>query len=167
MPRDFEDIHDIDSLSDLELRDLVRTHLADNKSIDVDDITVTAKDGEVTLEGRVGTDGEVRVAEHLVSDLLGITRYRNNLVVDDSRRAESPEAIDDHLADEESHEGVLLGDRAVSLSPEAEHLDEDLDAQLYGTTDMQRVMEDGATWIPPESPTPEGLGRAEEADQVD
>ena len=53
--------------------------------------------------------------------------------------------IDDHLADEAEHEGLLLGDRAVPLSPEAEHLEEDLDARLYGTTDVQSAIEDGTT----------------------
>jgi hypothetical protein len=55
-----------------------------------------------------------------------------------------------------------LGDRPVPLSPEAEDGEEDLNAELYGTTDVQRVMENGTPWIPPESPTQEGLtGRGE------
>ena len=28
---------------------------------------------------------------------------------------------------------------------------------LYGTTDVQKTIEEGTAWIPPESPTPEGL----------
>jgi hypothetical protein len=167
MARDYEDLHNIDSLTDRELRDLVREQLAANKSIDPDDIVVTVTDGEVLLEGRVGTDVETRIAERVVSDVLGIQRYQNNILVDVNRIAESPEAIDEHLVDDAEHAGLLLGDRPVPLSPEAEHLEEDVDAQLFGTTDVQRVMEDGASWIPPESPTPEGLGRADGADSVD
>jgi len=108
------------------------------------------------------------VLEHLfcddsgLTDLIGAQRVRNDIFVDPSRRATSPEAIDEHLVDEDRQEGLMLGDRAVPLSPEAEHLEEDLNAELYGTTDVQRVIENGTPWIPPEGPTPEGLtGRDE------
>jgi hypothetical protein len=49
----------------------------------------------------------------------------------------------------------------VPLSPEAEHLEEDLDARLYGTTDVQSAIEEGTAWVPPESPTPEGRDGSE------
>ena len=156
MARDFEDLHDIDDLNDDELRDLVRTHLAAERGIDVDDISVVVEDGVVVLAGRIGTESELRIAEHVVTDVLGIEQFENQLVVDPIRRAVSPEAIDDHLADEDERAGKLLGDRAVPLSPEAEHLQEDLDGRLYGTTDVQDAIAEGTAWIPPESPTPEG-----------
>jgi hypothetical protein len=157
MARDFEDLHDLDDLSDDELRELVRTHLAANNSIDANDIVVHVEDGVVRLAGRVGTESERRVAEHVVTDVLGLERVENELLVDPIRRAESPEAIDDHLADEERHEGLLLGDRAAPINPETEHLVDDLDARLFGTTDVQNAIERGTAWIPPTSPTPEGL----------
>jgi hypothetical protein len=156
MAHDFEDIHDIDDLNDDELRALVRTHLAADASVDEADIGVHVEDGIVTLNGRVGTEAEMQIAGHIVTDVLGIEQFDNQLVVDPLRRAVSPEAIDDHLVDEEEHEGLLLGDRAVSLSPEAEDLEEDLDARLYGTADVQNAIADGTPWNPPESPTPEG-----------
>jgi hypothetical protein len=156
MTHDYGDLHDIADLSDRELRDLVREQLTTHKGIDPDDVTVTVDRGIVTLEGRVGTDGERSVIDHLLTDVLGLQGFANNLVVDAIRRAESPEAIDDHLADEEAHDGVLLGDRAVPFSPESQHLADDPEPDLDGTTDVQRVMEDGATWSPPEMPTPEG-----------
>lgn len=157
MARDFEDIHDVDDLSDDELRELVRTHLAANNSIDSDDVTVHVEGGRVILSGRVGTDQERRVTEHVVTDVLGLENYENNIFVDPVRRAQNPEAADDTRATEEEHEGLLLGDREVPLSPEAEHLEEDVDAMLYGTTDVGQAIADGTAWIPPESPTPEGL----------
>ncbi|HEX7019616.1 MAG TPA: BON domain-containing protein [Gemmatimonadaceae bacterium] len=157
MARDFENLHDLDDLSDDELRELVRQHLAANNMVDLDDLTVRTDDGWVVLGGRVGTDEERQVAEHVVTDVLGIQACRNEIFVDPVRRALSPDAIDDHLADEDKREGLLLGDRPVGLSPEAEHLEEDLDADLYGATDVQKAIEDGTAWIPPESPTPEGL----------
>lgn len=157
MARDYENLSDLDDLNDDELRDLVRTHLRDHNGIDVDDITVRVADGAVRLEGRVGTDAERRIAEHVLTDVVGIATVHNNLVVDSLRRAESPMAIDDHLEDESRTGGLMLGDRPVPLSPEAEHLDEDLDTQLSGTTDLGKAIAEGATWIPPESPTQEGI----------
>ncbi|HEX2716115.1 MAG TPA: BON domain-containing protein [Gemmatimonadaceae bacterium] len=156
MARDFEDIHDIDDLSDDELRELVRNHLDAHGAVDADNISIVVEDGVVTLAGRVGTEEEMRVAEHVVTDVLGIDNFDNQLLVDPIRRPESPEAVDDHLADEAEHEGLLLGDRAVPLSPEVEQVQDDLDARLFGTTDVQKAIADGTAWIPPESPTPEG-----------
>ena len=157
MAHDFEDIHDIDDLSDEELRDLVRAQLAEHSAIDSDDISVAVEDGHVVLAGRVGTESELRIAEHIVTDSLGIVHVENQIVVDAIRRADSPEAIDDHDAAEEETKGLLLGDRAVPISPEAEHLEEDLDGRLFGTTDVGKATAEGMAWIPPESPTPEGL----------
>jgi hypothetical protein len=156
MAHDFEDIHDLDDLNDDELKTLVRTHLAAEGALDSREITVLVEDGVVTLAGTVGTEAEQRIAEHVVTDVLGVEQYDNQLAVDPERRAVSPMDIDEHLADEAEHEGLLLGDRAVPLSPEADHLEEDLDARLYGTTDVQSAIEDGTAWIPPETPTPEG-----------
>jgi hypothetical protein len=162
MARDFEDLNDLDDLSDDELRGLVREHLSAHNALDIDDLTVTVESGLVVLNGRVGTDGERLIAEHVVTDLVGAQKVRNDIFVDAARRATSPEAIDEHLVDEDRRSGLLLGDRPVPLSPEAEHREEDLNAELYGTTDVQQVMENGTPWIPPESPTPEGLtGRDE------
>ena len=154
---DFENIHEISDLNDRELRDVVRSHLRAHNGLDADYITVDVKDGDVTLEGRVGTDYERRVAERVLTDVLGLRNVQNQLVVQAIHRAESPLDIDDHLVEEERTEGLLLGDRAVPLSPEAEHMEEDLDARLSGTSDVGRAIADGLTWIPPESPTQEGL----------
>ena len=158
MARDFEDIHDIDDLGDDELRELVREHLAANNSIDVDDINVHVEKGRVRLLGRVGTEAEARVAEHVVTDVLGLQNVSNELVVDPTRRAESPMAMDEHLADEEKTEGLLLGDRPVPLADTVAEVEDELDDRLWGTTDVQKTISEGTAWIPPESPTPEGLG---------
>lgn len=157
MARDFEDIHDLESLSDDELRGLVREHLRANNAVDIDDITVRVADGVVVLGGRVGTDGEKLIAEHFVTDVLGAEAVRNEIVVDQIRRAESPEAADEHIADEEKREGLLLGDRPVPLSPETETRLDQVDDTLFGTTDVGHAIAEGTAWIPPESPTQEGI----------
>jgi hypothetical protein len=157
MARDFENLDDLDDLNDDELRGVVRNHLAAHNALDIDDLTIQVKDGLVILGGRVGTDGERLVAEHILTDVVGARHFRNDIFVDPVRRAESPEAVDDHIVDEETREGLLLGDRAVPLSPEVEEREPLLDADLYGTTDLHRAIADGTPWIPPESPTQEGL----------
>lgn len=157
MAGDYENLHNIEELDDTELRDLVKEQLGEHAGLDIDDITVRAANGVVTLSGRVGTDGERRVAEHVLTDVLGIQEFQNDLIVDSIRRAESPAAIDDHLADEESRNGAILGDVEVPFTAESEHLSDELRDDVGGTTDMQRVMEDGMTWNPPSGPTPEGM----------
>ncbi|HEV2641522.1 MAG TPA: BON domain-containing protein [Candidatus Elarobacter sp.] len=160
MERDFEDIFDTEDLNADELKRLVRETLRDNRSIDPLDINVHVREGKVILSGRVGTDAEKRIAERVVGDRIGLVNVESQLVVDPLRRAESPEAADEHLADEENHEGLLLGERSDSQSDTAEHLRDDEDAESFGTVDRTEAIEDGVPWIPPESPTPEGTDEA-------
>jgi hypothetical protein len=163
MARDYEDIYDLDDLNDDELRQVVRDHLAANNFVDVDDITVAVQNGVVHLAGRVGTEGELRVAERLITDLLGVEQVENELVVDPIRRAVSSEDVEEHLADEDAHEGLLLGDKPVPFSPEAEHLSEDYEGEAQGTSDVGKAIGEGETYIPPTSPTPEGLSGSDAA----
>ena len=157
MARDFEDIHDLDNLSPDELRELVRTQLEAHNMMDVDDINVHVENGQVRLLGRVGTDGEARIAERVVTDTLGFVNVSNELVVDATRRAESPEAIDEHLANEDRTQGLLLGDMPPQQEDEVAQVDESLDERLFGSTDVQSTISKGVPWIPPEGPTPEGM----------
>lgn len=157
MARDFENMHDLENLSPDELRELVRTHLAAHNGLDPDDFDVRVEGTEVVLAGRVGTEGERRIAEHVVTDVLGIVNVRNDLFVDPTRRAESPMDIEEHLAEEERTDGLLLGDRPTQHDDEAFPLDGTTDQQLRGTTDVGDVIANGLTWVPPESPTPEGF----------
>ena len=157
MTRDFEDIFRLDELSDDELRALVREQLADYETFDADNILVTATNGEVVLAGRVGTEEERRIAERILADVIGLKRYRNDLVVDEIRRDEEPEAVDDHLAESSERDGEPLGKPPENVNDEAEHIDEDLDARLFGTHDVQSAIERGTAWNPPDEPTPEGF----------
>jgi hypothetical protein len=154
--KDYEDIDEIDELSDGELRALVRDRLEEQVAFDPSDVDISVRGGVVRLSGRVGTEEELRIVEHVVTDVIGIKEVKNDLLVDPIRRAESPEAIDEHLADEELHEGILLGDRPGQEDPEAEHLQEDIRAEMFGTTDVHESIEEGIPWNPPDGPTPEG-----------
>lgn len=157
MERDYEDIRDTDDLSDNELRALVRDTFDQQVAFDPDDVEISVRSGVVNLSGRVGTEEEFRIIERVVTDLVGLQKVRNGIVVDPIRRAESPEAIDEHLVDEEMHEGVLLGDTPRPEDPEAEHLHENLRSELFGTTDVTQSITTGVTWNPPDGPTPEGV----------
>lgn len=162
MEKDYEDIRDIDHLTDNELRALVRDEFDAQLAFDPDDVDVSVSSGVVRLSGRVGTEEELRIVERVITDLVGIERLKSELVVDPIRRAESPEAIDEHLVDEELHAGLLLGDVPRPEDPEAEHLHENIRAELFGTTDVQKAVEGGIPWNPPDGPTPEGLEGSED-----
>lgn len=153
---DYDYTDDFDNLSDEELKQLVITELRTEKSFDANDITVEARNGVVTLSGRVGTSEELRIVDHFVSDVIGLTKVNNECVIDELRRAESPEPIDEHLADEEERGGLLLGDIPRPFSPEAEHL-ADVGPESEGTHDISEAIANAEPWIPPEGPTPEGV----------
>lgn len=157
MAHDYENIDDTADMNDGELRAFVRDRLDEQLAFDSDDIEIAVRNGVVRLSGRVGTESEYRIVEHVVTDVLGLSEVTNDLVVDSIRRAESPEAIDEHLVDEEVHEGLLLGDGPRPDTDEADHIHEDRRAELFGTTDVQKSIEGAIPWVPPESPTPEGL----------
>ena len=162
MADDFDNTDDLQNLTDDELLRHVRTELGSQNSFDVDDIDVAVANGAVTVSGRVGTEEELRIVDHVLTDVIGLTDVTNNLVVDELRRAVSPEAIDEHLADEEAHGGLLLGDVPRPFSPEAEHLADVGSEDSMGTHDVQESIEGAEPWIPPESPTPEGLGGSDQ-----
>jgi hypothetical protein len=170
MERDFENIHDIENLTDDELRQLVRSHLAAHNALDADYLDVRVENGVVVLGGRVGTEGERRIAYHVVTDVLGITSVRDEIMIDALHRGESPEAIDDHLVEEDRTAGLLLGDKPLPFDDESEPVDGDdpysRDKHLFGTTDVQDAIAAGTPWIPPEAPTQEGIS-GQDADPAD
>lgn len=163
MAHDYEDVFDLDGLSDEELRAIVRDRLAAHSGVDVDDITVTVQDGAVRLAGRVGTEEEKRIALRVVTDEIGVRQVADELLVDPIRRGINPEATDDELEAEGQREGLLLGDRPVSFEPSTEHLADEVidDDMAAGTTDVGKSIAFGIGWVPPERPTPEGIGGEE------
>lgn len=155
MARDYENVDDLGDLSDRELRELVMERLRDDDGVDSDNVTVRVDGGMVRLGGRVGSEEESRIAERIVSDSIGITRYRNELVVDPLRRGEEPEAADD-AAVEEAEQDRYLGDSPDQQSDTADHLADHLGEEMFGTRDVQRAIEGGESYSPPDEPTPEG-----------
>jgi BON domain-containing protein len=158
MAQDFENVFDLDDLSDEELRGLVRERLSQDEHVDVDNILVTVKDGFVTLSGRVGTEMEKQVADHVLSDVIGLENYANDIFIDPIRRDLEPEAADEQVGRVRGREEeTLLGGSDVDTTdPEAARADDNDDSSLFGTHDYGSVMENGVPWIPPDEPTPEG-----------
>lgn len=158
MADDFDNTDEIENLTDDELRTLVRTQLQAHPTFDADDIEVSVRSGSVTISGRVGTEEELRIVDHLLTDVIGLGEIDNQLVVDELRRATSPEAIDEHIADEDAQSGLMLGDASRPYTAESEHLADELDdSESVGTHDINEAIENAQPWIPPEGPTPEGV----------
>src|SRR5918999_416899 len=123
MDRGFGNNHRIDKLSAGWLRQPLGDDFPAHNALDPDYLDVRVADGVVILGGRVGTEGERRIAHHIVTDVLGITSVRNEILIDPMHRGESPEAIDDHLVEEDRTDGLLLGDKPQPFDPEAEPVD--------------------------------------------
>jgi hypothetical protein len=159
MTRDYEDFSSIEDLGDDELRQLVRQRLSEHSGLDIDDMVVEIDNGMVRLQGRVGTESELRIAEHVLTDVVGIPEVDNQLVVDAIRRDETPMDIEDHLQAEVAVSGLMLGEMPEQESPEV-HLargDEDLEERMFGTVNPQDAIAHGTSYNPPMSPTPEGM----------
>jgi hypothetical protein len=161
MAEDFSRSGDFETMSDDEIYDVVVQQLREYPEVDVDSLEVRVRDGHVTLSGRVSGDREVEVAQAAVVDVLGVERFTSELVVDALRRGEAPEAADDAVAaDMESDDS--LGEEDPNQMDTAQHLTEDLDAQTYGTRDVQQAVEEGAPYIPPDRPVSDGYGSRED-----
>ncbi|MBW3627838.1 MAG: BON domain-containing protein [Gemmatimonadetes bacterium] len=150
------DLFDLSHMTDEDIRELVVQQLREYPNVDADWIDVQVKDGFVTLSGRVGTDSEVQVAEAILHDVIGVETFANELVVDELHRMESPEAIDDWLAEEEEMNDQLSGGAEPQQSDTAQHLVEDLESAAFGTHDIGEAIQDGIPYVPPDRPIGDG-----------
>jgi hypothetical protein len=148
MADDYEDIYDIESMTDEEIQALVREEVDGHPELDGSGLDFVVADGLVTISGRVGTEAESQSLERMLTDGIGVT-VRNDLVVDDLVRAEQPEGADAAAALRyRSGQGHGGADRTEDS---AEHLLEDTAAEQYGTDDMGEAIERGYTYNPPDS----------------
>jgi hypothetical protein len=158
MAHDYENIHDIESMDDNEVRSLIEQELSENPDVDPADVAVGVKDGMVTLEGRVGTEQEYQAVERVVTDLLGMKDVRNDLIVDELRRGEQPNAADDAAGARAGRDSGSsgAGDRT---SDEAQHLMNNVAGEQFGTSDVGEAVEQGYSYNPPDNPVQEGSSR--------
>lgn len=160
MSDDFENAINLDQLDDAEVRDLVRQRLSEAEDFDVDEVDVSVREGRVRVEGRVGTEEERQHVEQVLSG-FGATDFENNVMVDESRRAEQSDAADiaaleDAAVDDE------LGERGHATSDEAEHLQQDTSSEQFGTRDPKKAIEQGLSYTPPDGPMQGGVGPGEQ-----
>src|SRR5690606_10204772 len=142
-----------DSLTDEEIRALIREELEEHPDLDTSAIQLGVANGRVRLAGRVGTEAELQIIEHVVTDVLGLP-VRNDLVVDELVRQAQPEAADDANARVYARGSGRGG--ADRTEDSAEHLLNDTVAEQYGTDDMSEAAERGYSYNPPENPVQEG-----------
>lgn len=158
--RDSDEIYDLENMTDAEIRELVVQRLADDDSLETDALEVDVADGTVRVAGRVGTEDEAEAIEQIVVDAIGVTDFENELVVDELVRQESSEGADESSVREDApgDDARKRGDRT---EPSAEHLMDDVEGDLYGTDDMQKAIEQGESYTPPDDPHEEGIGSRE------
>jgi hypothetical protein len=71
--------------SDERIREELSDRLTADPEIDASDITVSIRQGEVTLEGTVSQRGMKRAAEDLADEISGVRQVNNRLRVEDQR----------------------------------------------------------------------------------
>lgn len=155
MPGDYENLYNLENLSDDELRELVYQQFREIPEIDPDLVDVQVEDGAVRLGGRVGTEQELQQIEAVLTDILGVNNVRNELVIDELTRGERSEAADDAVA-EDLNNDPQAGTGARRTEDSARHLMGDLAADSFGTHDPQQAIQDGTAYEPPDRPVQEG-----------
>ncbi len=125
MAHDFEGTINLDQMDDDDVGRLVRQRLDEDTDFDVDSVEVEVRGGRVVVEGRVGTEGERQHGEQVL-DALGATDFDNNVVVDETARAQRPDAADDAAAENAAttsdlgESGDVTTDTAQHLQPRIE-----------------------------------------------
>ncbi len=155
MPRDYEDLHHIEDMGDQEIEDLVTQELGEYPDVDVDDLDIHVERGFLTLSGRVGTEQELQVISQVLTDVLGVAHFSNEIVIDETRRGEMPEAADEEVARDASIT-PQLGAASDQTSDTADHLLEHLDEELYSTHDLGKAIQEGLDYEAPDRPIQEG-----------
>lgn len=156
MAEDYEDLYDLSNLDDGEIYDLILQELHEYPDLDADLIDIEVQDGFVTLGGRVGTEQELQEIQYVLTDVLGIGNFSNEIVLDELVRAQRSEAADDAVVEEEESD-PWIGKSGERTDPEAGHLLEDLEGDLYGTHDIGKAISQGEAYEPPDNrPMQEG-----------
>ena len=160
MAGDYEDFYDIENMTDEELEALVREELDEYPDLDASRLDIAVNKGRVSVSGRVGTEAELQVIENVLTDVIGIAKVNNELVVDELVRQEQPEGADEANARVFAAGSAQGG--ADRTEDSAEHLLEDTAAELYGTDDMGEAVDRGHSYNPPVTPVQEGIRSRED-----
>jgi hypothetical protein len=161
MARNFgDDLYNFEDMTDDEVRAVVLEQLQEQPNLVADEIDVSVREGAVTISGRVGTDAEVRVAEAVLDDVLGLDNFSNELMVDELRRGEMP--MDTAPGERGSRMGEQGREASDQYTDTADHLIDDLDSDMNGTPDIGHAIRDASPYTPPDRPGSDGYGSRED-----
>jgi hypothetical protein len=161
MAGDFEDIYDLENMTDEEITQLVREELDAYPDLDAGGLEIDVQDRRVKVGGRVGTEAELQMVEQVLTDVIGLPSVENEMVVDALRRGLQDEAAD--VANAQLYNSPR-GQRGGANRTEdtAAHLLDDTGAEQYGTNDMGEAIERGYSYNPSDTPIQEGTRSAED-----
>lgn len=102
-----------ENMSDDAIVEMINEQLAEDGRVNLDYVSVESINGKPVLTGRVGSDEELDIIDEVLTDVLEIEKYDNNIWVDDALAFEGNEAVrrkkknrgeedDDFEEDEES-----------------------------------------------------------------
>lgn len=159
MREDFEGTINLDQMDDEAIGDLVRQRLDEDNDFDVDDVEIDVSDGRISVEGRVGTEGERQHVAQVLTG-LGSQNFDNNVMVDENVRAQRSDAADVAQLEDDAIDAPM-GEPGKTTSDTAEHLMPDDEGDMNGTHDMQKAIQQGQSYNPPDGPVQEGHGDGE------
>lgn len=159
MSNDFEGTINLDQMDDGDIGELVRQRLDEDADFDVDDVDIEVSEGRIRVEGRVGTEGERQHVGQVLTG-LGAQDFDNNVVVDENVRAQRSGAADTARV-EDAMVDAPMGEPGKTTSDTAEHLLPDDAGDMKGTHDMQKAIQQGQSYNPPDGPVQEGAGGGE------
>ena len=152
---DFENTFNLDQMDDPDIAELVHQQLDEDDAFDPDTVEIEVEAGHVTVSGRVGTEAERQRVDQVLAG-LGAKDVRNQVVVDESTRAHRDNASDEARV-EDQQAATQLGESGKATTDTAEHLTRNDPANLHGTKDVKKAIQEGTPYTPPDRPVQEGV----------
>lgn len=102
----------IDNLSDEEIIETISEHLTEDGRVNTDYIKIECHDTRPVISGRVASDEQIQIVDEILTDVLEVESFENNLWVDDALAFESSadEEEDEDKEEEMDEEEEFDGD---------------------------------------------------------
>lgn len=84
-----------DDMTDEELSETIMESLKEDPRVDTDYIELEVVKGKPILNGRVASDDQIQAIDEIMTDVLEIEKYDNNVWVDDELAFDSADEKDD------------------------------------------------------------------------
>lgn len=92
----------LDELTDEEIVEAIVEHLSEDGRVNTDFIKVECHDARPVISGRVASDEDLDIVNEILTDVLEIDNFENNVWVDDTLAFESTR--DDAKSEDEDEE---------------------------------------------------------------